>query len=157
MSFMHQILRLGLEGIGATRMTAMQQGSSAFESTHGHSKDKYIFHLLVLTLRALLGLLLCFVAALVFSKLLAHSPLGQYLPLCFVAVLVLVAARFGAIASVLGAVVAIAVFAYSLYPPLGSLRIADFGARESLAWMLLGALAISFLLFPPKRSSSPRQ
>ena len=53
----------------------------------------------------------------------------------------------------LGGVLAAMVLAYCLYPPLGSLRVDDGTARENLSWMILSAIAISFLLFPPQSRS----
>jgi K+-sensing histidine kinase KdpD len=103
--------------------------------------------------RALLGLLLCFATALISARLFVHSPLKQYVPLGFAVVLVLLAARFGAIIGALGTVVATLVFAHSLFAPLGSIHVEDGSARTSLSWMILCAIAMSFLLFPPQRRS----
>jgi K+-sensing histidine kinase KdpD len=134
-------------------MTAVQQippGSD--HSFTAHQKQPFKLRLAG-PLYGLFGLLFCFIVALICAKLFVHSPWAQYVPLGFVVVLVFVAAQFGAMVSFLGAVVAVLVFAYSLYPPLGSLRVADATARESLSWMLLSVLAISFLLFPSEGSS----
>ncbi len=40
------------------------------------------------------------------------------------------------------------IFAYYLFPPLYSLRVAEVAARENLSWMVLSAIALSYLLFP---------
>ena len=99
------------------------------------------------------GVLVCFTAALVCARLFLHSPLRHYVPLGFIVVIAAVATRFGGLAGMLGGVLAAMVLAYCLYPPLGSLRVDDGTARENLSWMILSAIAISFLLFPPQSRS----
>jgi K+-sensing histidine kinase KdpD len=110
-------------------------------------------HHLARTLCNLFGVILCFIAALNCANLFIQSPSARYVPLGFVVVLLLIGARFGAVVSVLGSVVAVLVFAYSLYPPLGSFHVADGSARENLSWMLLCALVIPPLLFPPNSAT----
>lgn len=107
------------------------------------------------TLYHLFGVVLCLIAALICAKVFIQSPSARYVPLGFIVVLLLIGARFGALVSILGAIVAALIFAYSLYPPLGSFHVADDSARESLLWMLLCALVVPSLLFPP--NSAPRR
>uniref|UniRef100_UPI003979B23F hypothetical protein n=1 Tax=Salmonella sp. SAL4434 TaxID=3159889 RepID=UPI003979B23F len=52
---------------------------------------------------------------------------------------------------VLGSILAGLVFAWFLYAPLGSIRVNDSSARGNLGWMVLAAVAVSNLLFPPPR------
>lgn len=111
----------------------------------------------VITLRALTGLFLALAAAFIFAGLFSHSNYRLFVPLGFVFVLIVLAARFGLIVSVLGSLVAAVVFAHRLYPPLGSVHVEQAAARESLGWMILAAVALSYLLFPPRvRSDRPR-
>jgi K+-sensing histidine kinase KdpD len=64
----------------------------------------------------------------------------------FLAVILIVAMRCGVLAGVLGSVIGALIFAIYLYQPLGSVAIANKAARASLAWMLLGGIAFSYLL-----------
>ena len=102
--------------------------------------------------RSMTGTLLGLIAALVAAKVFSHSQFRVLVPLGFVAVLVVLASRFGPIVSVVGAVLSAMVFAYFLFPPLFSLRVAEASARENLSWMVLSAIAISYLLFPPGKN-----
>jgi K+-sensing histidine kinase KdpD len=90
-------------------------------------------------------------AALVAAKVFSHSQFRVLVPLGFVAVLIVLASRFGSIVSIVGAVLSAMVFAYYLFPPLFSLRVDDPAARENLSWMVLSAIALSYLLFPPRK------
>jgi K+-sensing histidine kinase KdpD len=101
-------------------------------------------------LRTLTGLFLTLAAALIAAGLFSHSSFRLFVPFGFVFILIVLAARFGLIVSVLGSLVAAIVFAYRLYPPLGSLHAEQATARESLAWMILAAVALSYLLFPQR-------
>lgn len=105
------------------------------------------------TLRTLTGLLLAVAAALITAGLFSHSHFSVFVPLGFVAVLLVLAARFGVMVSVLGSVLAALVFAQRLYAPMGSVRVEQLAARENLAWMILAAVALSYLLFPPQSRS----
>jgi K+-sensing histidine kinase KdpD len=104
----------------------------------------------VVTLRAVTGLILTMTAAFIVALLFSHSNLRMFVPLGFVFILIVLASRFGLIVSVLGSLVAATVFAYRLFPPLGAARIEETSARQSLGWMILAAVALSFLLFPPQ-------
>ena len=102
--------------------------------------------------RPITGALLSLMAALVTTKVFSHSQLRVRVPLGFVAVLVVLASRFGPSVSVVGAVLSAMVFAYFLFPSLFSLRVAEAAARENLSWMALSAIALSYLLFPPRKN-----
>ena len=99
-----------------------------------------------------MGILLSIIAALVAARAFCHSPLRVVVPLGFVAVLIALASRFGPLVSVVGAVLSVMVFAYFLFPPLFSLSVEDPTARENLSWMVLSAIALSYLLFPPGKN-----
>jgi K+-sensing histidine kinase KdpD len=70
-------------------------------------------------------------------------------PLVFTAVLLFIAAVFGARAGILGTVLAALVFASFLFAPTGSVSVASESARDNLGWMLLIGIAFSFLFAPP--------
>ena len=101
------------------------------------------------TLRTLTGLLVVLAAALIAAGLFSHSNFRLFVPLGFVVVLIALAARFGVMVSVLGSLLAAMIFAQRLYEPAGSLRVEQLAARENLAWMILAAVSLSYLLFPP--------
>jgi len=122
-------------------------------NSFGRHQTQWIKQHLASTLYNLFGVVLCFTAALISAKVFVQSPSARYVPLGFMVVLLLIGGRFGVVVSVLGAVVAALVFAYSLYPPLGSFHVTDGSARESLLWMLLCAFVIPSLLFPPNKAT----
>ncbi|MGA2991595.1 MAG: hypothetical protein ABSD88_14055 [Candidatus Korobacteraceae bacterium] len=100
-------------------------------------------------LKTLTGLLLVLAAALITAGLFSHSTFRIFVPLGFVVVLIVLAARFGVMVGVLGSVLAALVFAQRLYAPSSSLHVEQLAARENLAWMILAAVSLSYLLFPP--------
>jgi K+-sensing histidine kinase KdpD len=100
--------------------------------------------------RLSLGVFLCLVLA-VLIALLAQAQGHVLVPLGFVAIVVLLASRYGRAVGLIGTVVGALVFAYLLYPPLHSFRVADATARSNLGWMLLAGLALSHLLLPPEK------
>lgn len=90
---------------------------------------------------------LCAIAvALVFSR----TPWKLAAPFLFAAVLVLLAGRFGAVVSVVGSVLASAIFALLLFSPVHSLRVENENERATLAWMILLSVSASYLLFPSR-------
>jgi K+-sensing histidine kinase KdpD len=101
--------------------------------------------------RIITGLLVCLVAASLVSVTFSHSNFRLFVPLGFAVILILLGSRFGLSVTVFGSVLAAMVFAYRLFPPLGSLRVDDPMARQNLAWMILASVACSFLLFPPTK------
>jgi K+-sensing histidine kinase KdpD len=102
------------------------------------------FHRLISTAT---GLAICAAAAGVASRLFAQSAWRSLVPLVFVLVLVALAAIYGTAVGVLGSVLSALIFSYWLYAPVG-LHVADAAARSSLAWMIVGGVALSYLLGP---------
>ena len=74
---------------------------------------------------------------------------SAFIPLAFLAVVILVALRFGAMAGMLGSASAAVIFAFFLYCPAG-FGVEDPTARMNLAWLVLGGLACSYLLAPER-------
>ena len=93
------------------------------------------------------GLAICAAAASVASRLFAHSAWRSFVPLIFVLVVVGLAAIYGTAVGVLGSILSALIFAYWLYAPVG-LHVADAASRNSLAWMIVGGVALSYLLAP---------
>jgi K+-sensing histidine kinase KdpD len=102
------------------------------------------------TLQSCLGIVVSALCAIVFAKLFSRTHWKLAAPFLFAVVLVLLAARFGAVISVVGSVLAAAIFALLLFPPLHSLRVEDDAARATLAWMILLSISASYLLFPSR-------
>ena len=95
-----------------------------------------------------IGLVICAAAAAIASRLFAHSEWRTLVPWVFVIVLVALAAIYGTAVGVIGSVVAALIFAYWLYAPVGAMHVGDTAARNSLAWMIVGGVALSYLLAP---------
>jgi K+-sensing histidine kinase KdpD len=98
---------------------------------------------------AAIGGLVCALAAIGFSVVANGHPWEDIAPLIFTAVLLVVAAVFGARAGILGTVLAAMVFAGFLFGPVGSIHVASESARANLGWMLLIGIGFSFLFAPP--------
>jgi K+-sensing histidine kinase KdpD len=77
-----------------------------------------------------------------------RSPVQEIVPFAILCVVLALGMIFGRPVGILGSVIAAAIFACAMYPPLGSLRIADLGARSLVAWMLLAGVTLSYLLLP---------
>jgi hypothetical protein len=69
------------------------------------------------------------------------------LPFAGLASVVLIGMRLGALAGVMGSLLVAVVFAYAV-PPAGHFAVKDAVLRESIAWMALGGIALSYLLLP---------
>jgi len=95
------------------------------------------------------GALLSGAGAGVATVLAANYTWRVFVPLAFTLVLLLISVAFGARAGMLGSMVAAAIFAAFLFPPLGNINVMDNGARSNIAWMLLIGFAFSFLFAPP--------
>ena len=89
---------------------------------------------------------LCAIAALLASVIFNRSSGRALVPLVFVILIAIMAARFGVAAGILGTLLAAFVFADWLYAPLGSIAVRSQAARAELAWMLLGGVSLSYLL-----------
>jgi K+-sensing histidine kinase KdpD len=98
---------------------------------------------------AAIGGLMCALAAVAFSVAAEGHAWKSIAPLVFTAVLLWIAALFGARAGILGTVLAAMVFAGFLFGPVGSIRVTDEAARANLGWMLLIGIGFSFLFAPP--------
>ncbi len=97
-----------------------------------------------------LGLVILSAAAATLAALgFASRPSRFIVPFIFIAALVLVAMRCGALVGIVGSIVAGAIFAYLLYPPLHSVQVHDAGDRAQLAWVVLAGIALSYLFAGP--------
>jgi hypothetical protein len=56
--------------------------------------------------------------------------------------------RYGIAVGVIGSLLSAAIFATMLFSPVGSFRVTDHAARQNLAWMVLGGIALSYLFAP---------
>lgn len=99
-------------------------------------------------LRAAFGVLIAAAAAYGLARLFAGHHGKVFLPLWFLGVLVVLAIRYGIVVGVAGSLLSAAIFATTLFSPQGSLRVHDPLARQNLAWMVLGGIALSYLLAP---------
>ena len=99
-------------------------------------------------LPTLLGLGICAAIAAVAAKLFAKTAVAPWVPLLFLVVLMVLAAAYGTAVGVLGSLLSALIFAYLLFSPLHSTDVADHAARSSLAWMVVGGVALSYLLAP---------
>ena len=82
------------------------------------------------------------------SLFFARSSWRGLLPLMFVGVLVLLAGRFGVTVSLTGSIMAALIFSIMLFEPIGSTKIESDSARSILGWMIVGSVALSYLLYP---------
>lgn len=97
-------------------------------------------------LTSLIGVVICGWSAALLCLLFPVDQ-GKYaVPIAFLTIIVLVAIRCGVAAGVVGSIVAALIFAYFLYQPIGSVAVANQSARQSLSWMVLGGLVLSYLL-----------
>ena len=103
--------------------------------------------------RTLAGTLFCAALAAVMAAIYPASGHRTILPLLFIVVLLAVALRFGAAASVLGAFAAALIFAYFLFAPIGSLKVETEAARQNLAWMLLLGIPAGYFVASWRRTS----
>jgi K+-sensing histidine kinase KdpD len=100
-------------------------------------------------LRTVEGAVISVLIAAIVARLFAHSLIAAVVPFAFAGVLILLSWRFGALVSVVGSLMAVLIFADFLYSPRG-LHVESEVARANLAWMVLLAVAGSYLLFPPQ-------
>jgi hypothetical protein len=103
-----------------------------------------------------LGVAVCTIAALFAALLFRSRSEGTVVPLVFIAVIVLIAARFGTTAGIVSSLISALIFATVMYPPTGHPSINDPSAKANLGYMLMAGLAASFLFLPhtpPKEKS----
>jgi K+-sensing histidine kinase KdpD len=105
------------------------------------------------TLDTVIGLITITAMAVLATVLLYGSQLRFVLPLFFVGIVLLISYRFGTAAGVLGTIISALVFAHFLFIPHSELHILSPQGRDSLNWMLLGGISVSFLF--PRRSPQP--
>jgi K+-sensing histidine kinase KdpD len=98
---------------------------------------------------AVIGGVLCAIAAAVASIVASGHSWKTLVPLVFTVILLLNAWLFGTRAGLLGTVLAALVFAGWLFSPVGSIQVANDSARANLGWMLLIGIGFSFLFAPP--------
>jgi K+-sensing histidine kinase KdpD len=111
-----------------------------------------------LTLRRIntvIGVSLCATLATFAAILFSANPHKNWLPILFIAVLLVAALRFGAVSGLFGGVAAALIFAYFLFAPVGSLRIERQDARDNLGWMLLVGIPASYFVAHTRRSGKP--
>jgi K+-sensing histidine kinase KdpD len=101
--------------------------------------------------RAVLGVSLSSAVAAILSFLIRDRA-GNWLPILFVLVVLMVAALFGSTAGILSSIAAAMVFATWTYAPRGNLAVQSVDARASLGWMILAGTSLSFLLAGPETS-----
>lgn len=92
------------------------------------------------------GAALCVASAIAATVIFAHVPGRSFVPVAFIVVAAVLAAYFGSAAGIFGIALAALIFANWLYPPFGSIQVANAAARAELAWMLLGGVSLSYLL-----------
>lgn len=100
------------------------------------------------TLRVLIGATLALSASWAAAKLFAGSDAGKVVPLWFILVLYVLARRYGFVAGVIGSLLCAFMFAHFMFDPTGSWHVEDEAARRNLLWMVVGAVAVSYLLTP---------
>jgi len=74
------------------------------------------------------------------------SRVKPVLPLLFIAIIVIVALRFGTWSGVAGTVAATVIFAELLFEPVFSIRVADVNQRRNLVWMVISGISLSEVL-----------
>jgi K+-sensing histidine kinase KdpD len=106
--------------------------------------------------RPALALCLCAAGAWSLTLIQWEESLRMFVPFAFLAIILLLGALYGRLVGILGSVIAAGVFAHSMFPPLGSVRVGEQGARAAVAWMLLTGVVLSFLLLPSSKERDER-
>lgn len=119
----------------------------------GRAQRSYLIDTLKWTARTTVGVLLCTALAVGTALLFSNHPWSVFLPIVFVVVIVLIAMRYGVTVGILGSIISAVIFAHLLYEPLYSLQVNDTTERAALAWMILGGIAIPYLVLPGTRSN----
>jgi K+-sensing histidine kinase KdpD len=99
-------------------------------------------------LKALGGVLVCGSAALMIAEIAALRPWSVFVPLAFIPIIVLLSLVFGYQVSIFGSLISALIFAHFMFAPLGHIRIANLTERAMIGWMLLGGIAVPYLLSP---------
>ena len=108
-------------------------------------------HKLPQSLRVAFGILLASLASFGAAQLFAGTKLSTALPFAFIAVLFVLARLCGMPVAVVGSLICAFIFAHWLFTPTSNWHVDDSTARQSLLWMVMGTIAISFLFVPPER------
>jgi K+-sensing histidine kinase KdpD len=93
----------------------------------------------------MVGVLSCTVAASLSTALFYASSFKSALPFAFLAIIALIALRFGRVAGVVGTISASLVFASVLFEPRPSLAVEDPIAKAHLMWMVVIGMVLSEL------------
>jgi len=93
--------------------------------------------------RQVFGITVCLSAAGVLTPIFRAIAWKDVLPLAFLSVVLVVAARFGSAAGILGTAGAAIIFAEFLFDPVLSLRIGDSVQRNHLVWMVIIGIVVS--------------
>ncbi len=91
------------------------------------------------------GSLVCGIVAALLSWLFKSSTNRALVPLLCLVFIVVVAIRYGARSGIIGSILATLVFCFTLFPPVGTLRVDDQTERANVVWMLLGGISLSYL------------
>jgi K+-sensing histidine kinase KdpD len=97
-------------------------------------------------LNTILGVTVCAIIATITAGLLNANSHKAAVPLVFLVVIALMAIRYGALAGILGSVVAALIFSYFLFSPVGSFRVEREAAKDNIGWMLLIGIPASYFL-----------
>src|SRR6202166_4157955 len=106
---------------------------------------------LLYALQPCFGITISTVCAFALAKAFTSSHWKLAAPVLLAVVLVLLASRFGAVISVTGSLIAAAIFSWMLFLPMHSLHVDDEMERDSLHWMILFSVSLSYLLYPTRR------
>ncbi|HTC94804.1 MAG TPA: DUF4118 domain-containing protein [Terriglobales bacterium] len=111
------------------------------------------------SLDLVLGIGLCTAAASTLCLFLEKSPAKASAPIYFLVIVSLVAFRFGALAGMLGTIMAAAIFALFLFEPLRSLAVHNAHERNNLIYLIVFGVVISELCghpAPPGKSTASK-
>lgn len=100
------------------------------------------------TARVFIGVILAVAASYLTAQTFAGTPSSTALPLWFILVLFAISWRCGFAVGVIGSLACAFVFAHFMFDPTGSWHVQDEAARRNLVLMILGAIAMSYLLSP---------
>ena len=98
--------------------------------------------------RISVGVLLSAAVSWICARLFVGTELSTTVPLWFIGVLYVLARRYGVAVSIIGSLACAAIFAHSLFDPLGSWHVTSDVARRNLLWMVAGAIVVPYLLQP---------
>ena len=82
------------------------------------------------------------------AEIAARRPWSVFVPLAFIPVIVVLSLVFGFQVSIFGSLISALIFAYFMFVPLGHVRIDNMTERSMIGWMLLGGIAVPYLLSP---------